>query len=97
MIECVRDLKGLKSAEIPIYSFVKHQRLPETQYLYGGNIIIVEGIFVLHDPVLRNLLDLKIFVQCDSDLMLARRIKRDTVERGRDVAGSCVMRRTFPA
>jgi uridine kinase len=47
----------------------------------------VEGIFVLYDKNLRDLLDLKIFVQCDSDLMLARRLRRDLVERGRDAAG----------
>jgi uridine kinase len=61
--------------------------MPEKKYMYGATIVIVEGIFVLHDPLLRSLLDLKIYVQADSDLMLARRIKRDIVERGRDVVG----------
>jgi uridine kinase len=87
LLERVKDLKALRSCEIPVYSFVQHQRLAETQYIYGGSVVIVEGIFALHDPKLRDLLDLKIFVQCDSDLMLARRIKRDILERGRDVAG----------
>lgn len=47
----------------------------------------VEGIFVLYDKNLRDLLDMSIFVQCDSDLMLARRLRRDLVERGRDASG----------
>ena len=68
-----------------MYSFVQHQRTEETTYIYGPAVLIVEGIFVLHDPELRKLLDLKIFVQADSDLMLARRIKRDILERGRSV------------
>lgn len=61
--------------------------MEEKKYMYGPTIVIVEGIFVLHDPLVRSLLDLKIYVQADSDLMLARRIKRDIIERGRDVAG----------
>ncbi|GAA97909.1 uncharacterized protein L969DRAFT_25645 [Mixia osmundae IAM 14324] len=80
-------LKACKSVQIPVYSFVHHQRMPETQYLYGAAVIIVEGIFVLHDPRTRDLLDIKVYVQCDSDLMLARRLRRDLIERGRDVQG----------
>ncbi|KAI0749410.1 armadillo/beta-catenin/plakoglobin [Daedaleopsis nitida] len=84
---CLADLKAGRQSNIPIYSFKEHQRLDETKYLYGASIIIVEGILALHDPALRSLYDLKIFVQCDSDLMLARRIKRDVQERGREVDG----------
>lgn len=85
--ECLADLKACKQTNVPRYSFTRHQREDDRQYLYGAAIIIVEGILALHDPGLRALYDLKIFVQCDSDLMLARRIKRDTTERGRDVEG----------
>ncbi|KAI0784247.1 armadillo/beta-catenin/plakoglobin [Abortiporus biennis] len=84
---CLSDLKTCKQTNIPIYSFSEHQRLDETKYLYGAAIIITEGILALHDPALRALYDLKIFVQCDSDLMLARRIRRDVKERGRTVDG----------
>ncbi|KAH9838433.1 armadillo/beta-catenin/plakoglobin [Rhodofomes roseus] len=84
---CLADLKDCRQTNIPIYSFTEHQRLDETKYLYGAAIIIAEGIMALHDPALRALYDLKIFVQCDSDLMLARRIKRDVTERGRSVDG----------
>ncbi|GAB1525085.1 hypothetical protein RhiTH_008242 [Rhizoctonia solani] len=85
--QCLRDLKGCRQANVPIYSFTEHQRMEQRKYLYGANIIIVEGIMALQDPQLRDLYDVKIFVQCDSDLMLARRIKRDVAERGRDVDG----------
>lgn len=85
LTQCIKDLRRGKSVEIPVYSFVQHQRTSETNYLYGPAVLIVEGIFVLHDPEIRELLDLKVYVQADSDLMLARRIKRDIVERGRSV------------
>ncbi|KAK0500351.1 armadillo/beta-catenin/plakoglobin [Armillaria luteobubalina] len=84
---CLADLKACKQSNIPVYSFAEHQRLEETKYLYGAAIIIAEGIMTLHDPALRELYDLKVFVQCDSDLMLARRIARDVKERGRSVDG----------
>ncbi|KAI0078825.1 armadillo/beta-catenin/plakoglobin [Panus rudis PR-1116 ss-1] len=84
---CLSDLKACRQTNIPIYSFAEHQRLNETKYLYGAAIIITEGILALHDPALRALYDLKIFVQCDSDLMLARRLRRDIKERGRTVDG----------
>lgn len=61
--------------------------MKDTTYLYGATVVIIEGLFVLHDKDLRDVLDLKVFVQCDSDLMLARRLNRDLVERGRDPAG----------
>ncbi|EPQ32225.1 uncharacterized protein PFL1_00422 [Pseudozyma flocculosa PF-1] len=83
----IDNLSRGMAVEVPVYSFVKHNRLPDSNYLYGPAVLIVEGIFVLHDPELRDLLSLKIFVDLDSDLMLARRILRDTVERGRDLSG----------
>lgn len=84
---CLADLKACRQTNMPIYSFKEHQRLDETKYLYGAAVIIAEGIMALHDPSLRALYDLKIFVQCDPDLMLARRILRDVKERGRSVEG----------
>ncbi|ODN85473.1 uridine kinase [Cryptococcus wingfieldii CBS 7118] len=85
--QCLSDLKQGKATEIPVYSFVHHQRMPEKKYIYGASVIIVEGIMALQSPELRSLYDLKVFVNCDSDLMLARRIRRDVKERGRDVDG----------
>lgn len=63
------------------------ERMSEKKYIYGASVIIVEGIMALQSAELRELYDLKVFVNCDSDLMLARRIKRDVKERGRDVEG----------
>ncbi|KAJ7650221.1 armadillo/beta-catenin/plakoglobin [Roridomyces roridus] len=85
--ECLSQLKSCQQANIPVYSFKTHQREDEGRYLYGATIIITEGIMALQDPGLRELYDLKLFVQCDSDLMLARRLKRDVAERGRTVNG----------
>ncbi|KAH7106502.1 uridine kinase [Auriculariales sp. MPI-PUGE-AT-0066] len=85
--KCLADLKACKQTHVPVYSFTHHQRLDETQYIYGAAIIIAEGILALHDPALRAIYDMKIFVQCDSDLMLARRLRRDVKERGRAVDG----------
>lgn len=85
--QCIADLKACRAVQVPIYSFVQHQRTSESTYLYGASVIIVEGLFTLNDPSVRSLFDLKIFVQADSDLMLARRIIRDTKERGRSVDG----------
>ena len=75
------------SVEIPCYDFAIHNRTDEVRSLHGASVVIVEGLFVLNDPQLRDLLDLKIYVQADADLMLARRITRDVKERGRDVNG----------
>ncbi len=93
--QCIKDLKKGRAVEIPNYSFVHHQRMKEKTYLYGPNVVLLEGLFVLQDPAIRELLDLKIFVQADSDLMLARRILRDVKERGRDVEGILKQYLTF--
>ncbi|KAG0696208.1 armadillo beta-catenin plakoglobin [Suillus ampliporus] len=78
---CLADLKACRQTNIPVYSFAEHQRLDEVK------MSPAEGIMALHDPDLRSLYDLKVFVQCDADLMLARRIQRDVKERGRNVEG----------
>lgn len=86
-VKCLTSLKKGKATEIPVYSFVHHQRMPEKKYLYGASVIIVEGIMTMCSKELRDLFDLKVFVNADPDLMLARRIRRDIAERGRDVEG----------
>ena len=60
-------------ADIPIYSFEKHQREDITSSIYSPHVLIVEGIFALYDPRVLELLDLKIFAEADADLCLARR------------------------
>ncbi|KAM0786396.1 hypothetical protein ACM66B_001863 [Microbotryomycetes sp. NB124-2] len=87
MRQILKDLRACGSVQIPMYSFAQHSPLEQTTYLYGAAVIILEGLFVLHDKAIRDELDLKVFVQCDSDLMLARRLRRDIIERGRTAEG----------
>ncbi|KAK4049872.1 Uridine kinase [Microbotryomycetes sp. JL221] len=77
--QMLSDLKACRSVQVGYYY--------HTSYLYGAAVVIIEGLFVLHDKAIRDELDLKVFVQCDSDLMLARRLRRDIVERGRTAEG----------
>ncbi|XP_058101965.1 uridine kinase-like protein 3 isoform X3 [Magnolia sinica] len=82
----MEKLKLGQGVSIPNYDFKTHKSygIPARQ-VNPSDVIILEGILVLHDPRVRDLMNMKIFVDTDSDLRLARRIKRDTVERGRDI------------
>jgi len=62
-----------KKADIPVYSFEKHSRLDKTTTIYSPHVLILEGIFALHDPRVLDLLDLRIFAEADGDLCLSRR------------------------
>ncbi|KAF1965344.1 uridine-cytidine kinase-like protein-like 1 [Bimuria novae-zelandiae CBS 107.79] len=87
LVEKLRDIKNGKVAEIPVYSFEKHARLPQTTTIYSPHVLIVEGIFALHDQRVLDMLDLRIFAEADADLCLSRRLTRDVKERGRDIDG----------
>ncbi|KAH7395094.1 uridine-cytidine kinase 2 [Phaeosphaeria sp. MPI-PUGE-AT-0046c] len=87
LVERLKDIKNGKVAEVPIYSFEKHARLEKTTTIYSPHVIILEGIFALHDPRVLDLLDLKIFAEADADLCLSRRLVRDVKERARDIEG----------
>lgn len=78
-------LRNGESIEQPIYSFVDHNRTAETTITNPTKVIIVEGILILTHPDIRDLFDIKIYVQTDSDERLIRRLKRDISERGRDL------------
>ena len=78
-------LKRGEAIEQPTYSYVISNRLPETVHVEPKPVIIIEGIMTLVDRKLRNMMDLKIFVDTDSDERLIRNILRDVVERGRTV------------
>ena len=83
-----QHIKALKNNNIikqPVYSFVTHNRTQDTITIHPKKVMIVEGILVLTNPELRNLFDIKIYVETDSDERLIRRIKRDIAERGRDL------------
>eukprot|EP00249_Psilotum_nudum_P007461 c20575_g1_i1 orf=160-1632(+) len=85
LLECIRTLKGGQAVHIPMYNFKKHQRHDRFRKVNAADVIIFEGILVFHDPQVRELMNMKIFVDTDADVRLARRIRRDTIERGRDV------------
>ncbi len=85
MIEHVKKLKNGFSIEEPIYSFISCLRAEETRKIEPREVLIIEGILCLTHPDLRNLMDIKVFVDCDSDIRLSRVIQRDMEERGRNV------------
>ncbi len=83
LIQHLVDLINNKPIEKPIYDFEQHTRKKETITVYPKEIIILEGILILADEQIRNLCDIKIFVDTDSDVRVIRRIERDIKERGR--------------
>lgn len=83
MIQHIRQLKAMQPVDLPVYDFSHHSRTEETIRIEPQRVILVEGILILAEPVLRKLLDVKIFVDTDSDVRLIRRLQRDITERGR--------------
>lgn len=81
----IKDLKVGRVIEQPLYNFATHQRMKETKKVEPREIIIVDGILLLVDKSLRDLFDIRIFLDTDGDERLIRRIKRDILERGRSV------------
>lgn len=83
LIEHINLLLEYKPVEKPVYDYVQHTRSSEVIHVEPKDVIIVEGILVLEDARLRDLMDIKLFVDTDSDLRIIRRIQRDIKERGR--------------
>jgi len=83
MVRHVVELKGGRPVEVPSYDFSRHARLSSTETVSPRRAIIVEGILVFADAPLRALMDIKIFVDTDSDTRFIRRLSRDVAERGR--------------
>jgi uridine kinase len=79
----LRELRENRGVDIPIYDFSLHTRRAETRRVEPARVIIVEGILVFTEPALREQMDIKIFVDTDSDIRLIRRIRRDLEQRGR--------------
>ncbi len=84
-INHVRSLKAGEAIDMPLYDYTTHTRTPETRHIEPKQVTIVEGILVFSDPVLRELMDVKIFVDTADDLRFIRRLQRDVAERGRSV------------
>ena len=91
LVEHLKALKAGRSNQCPVYSYVDHNRTDETVEVFPTKVIIVEGIMVLVNRRLRDMMDLKIYVDCDDDIRLIRNIQRDIIDRGRTV--SMVMER----
>ena len=83
LVEHVRALKDGRAVEVPGYDFKTHARVTETRRIEPKPVLIVEGILVFVEPALRELMNVKIFVDTDADIRLMRRIRRDIEQRGR--------------
>ncbi|MFJ6208311.1 uridine kinase [Lysinibacillus sp. NPDC092081] len=83
LIEHIKKLLVRQPIEKPVYDYVQHTRAKEVIHVEPVDVIILEGILVLEDADLRDLMDIKLFVDTDSDLRIIRRIMRDIKERGR--------------
>ena len=85
LVEHLRTLKAGRPVEVPIYDFVRHVRLEKTVHVESRPVILLEGILLFVEPELRELLDLKVYVDTAADVRLMRRVKRDVKKRGRTV------------
>ena len=83
LIRHLRELKEGRSIQCPVYSYVDHNRTDQTTEIFPTKVLIVEGILIFQDPVLREMFDIKIFVETDADERILRRALRDVEERGR--------------
>ncbi len=83
LVHHLRCLKAGRPADLPVYDFTRHERLPETETVTAKPVVLVEGILIFALAEIRQLLDIKIFVDTDSDIRFIRRLKRDMTERGR--------------
>ncbi len=78
-------LTGGKEVDVPIYDMRSHTRLDEPRHVKPRRIVILDGLLILDDPALRQMMDIKIYVDADPDVRFIRRLKRDLTERGRTV------------
>lgn len=87
MIGQIRDLKDGKDILCPVYDFTLHTRSSEVIAIEAKPVIIIDGILIFAEPQLRELMDMRIYVETDADERILRRARRDMVERGRDLDG----------
>jgi uridine kinase len=83
LVQHVQQLKNWQPVELPVYDFTNHRRTERTIHVEPRPVVLVEGILIFYEEVLRKLFDVKIFVDTDADIRFIRRLKRDIVERGR--------------
>lgn len=87
LVEHLQMLKEGQAIRCPVYDYTVHNRSSETVLVVPRKVILIEGILALHDPRMRNQMDVKIFVEADADERIMRRAIRDVKERGRDIEG----------
>ncbi len=85
LVEHLRELKSGCSIDVPVYDFNAHARTAATSTVKPRSVVILEGILILADRDLRDLMDIRVFVDTDADLRILRRINRDINERGRSL------------
>ena len=85
MVQQLRELKAGHAIRCPVYSYTDHNRTDETILIRPAPVVIVEGILIFQDPRLRELMDIRIFVETDADVRILRRALRDVEERGRSM------------
>ena len=89
LIQHVKDLRAGRAVEIPVYDFTNHTRTQRTRRVEPARVILVEGILVFVEPELRELFDVKLYVDSDADERFIRRLRRDIEKRGRTVESVC--------
>jgi len=85
LLEHLRALLAGRSIELPTYDFRRYVRLGETKTVESRPVVLLEGILIFSNPQIRNLMDIKIYVDADADVRLIRRLRRDIEERGRSL------------
>ena len=85
MVQQLDQLKNGQAIDCPVYDFTVHNRSDAVQRIEPRSVIIVEGILIFEDEALRDLMDIRIFVDTDADIRLCRRVKRDVNKRGRSL------------
>ena len=85
LVTHLHELRAGRPVEIPVYDFANHTRLANTVRIDPRKVVIVEGMLILAERVLRDLMDIRVFVDTDPDLRLVRRVERDVSERGRAI------------
>ncbi len=85
LVQAVKDLKAGKDVVCPVYDYSIHDRSDKTVIVKSAKVVIVEGILIYASPELRELMDIKLFVDTDADVRILRRIRRDVRDRGRSL------------
>lgn len=87
MIRQIRELKAGKDIACPVYDFAAHDRSEQILQIAAKPVVLIDGILIFVEPHLRNLMDMRIYVETDADERILRRVRRDMVDRGRDLDG----------